>query len=604
VSLRTRLFILVIAAMLPAIAVQLYNELEHRRSEEAQLQSEAAQQAQLLAAELDRFVAGVEQMLVAVTHSSMLRQGQHADCDAYLASLRAGYNGPAAIGASDREGRVKCLSRRINSAQEDIADRFYFQEALRRNGLAVGEYAVGRAAGAKAIHIAYPLRDRHGQPDGVAFVPLNLGWLADQLSLRPLPRAATLTIADRNGTVLVRLPEKHLVGSRLPPQWQLALASQSPGATELPGLGGGERIVGHVAMSQGLTVAVGLSRDEAMAPLNRTMLRSLALSAASLLLGLGLAWLITERHVHRPMAVLTRSASRLRQGDLHARTTHEGELNSEFAALGRTFDQLAEALQLRESEHLRHAHALSLAKDEAVQASRSKTSFLAGASHDLRQPLHSMGLTVALLKARLRDTPNHEFVERLARSVSGLSHLVDALLDVSQLDAGLVTPQLSDFAVETVLQIARDEFAEPAQRKGVQLEIADTSARVRSDPILLRRIVQNLVANAVKFTPPGGSVRVDCVAQDDSVAIRVADTGPGIPVERQAEIWEEYHQLTDSQRDHAKGLGLGLAIVRRTAALLKHEVQLVSKPGEGAAFSVILPRGVGDGGGAVDSGAA
>src|SRR4030095_16545626 len=95
-------------------------------------------------------------------------------------SLRAAHSAPAAIGASDREGRVKCLSRRINPAQEDIADRFYFQEALRRNRLAVGEYAVGRAAGARAIHIAYPMRDRQGQPDGVAFVPLNLGWLADQ----------------------------------------------------------------------------------------------------------------------------------------------------------------------------------------------------------------------------------------------------------------------------------------------------------------------------------------------------------------------------------------------------------------------------------------
>src|SRR5262249_26202474 len=146
-----------------------------------------------------------------------------------------------------------------------------------------------------------------------------------------------------------------------------------------------------------------------------------------------------------------------------------------------------------------------------------------------------------------------------------------------------------DFALDRLLQGASDEFADEAERKGVALDVDIATAWVRSDMRLLRRIVHNLVANAVKYTPAGCSVRVGCVPHAGKVEIQVVDPGRGIPPERQAEIWEEFRQLDNPARDPSKGLGLGLSIVRRMALLLEHPITLRSEPGTGTAVSVLVP---------------
>jgi CheY-like chemotaxis protein/nitrogen-specific signal transduction histidine kinase len=261
----------------------------------------------------------------------------------------------------------------------------------------------------------------------------------------------------------------------------------------------------------------------------------------------------------------------------------------ELEALGRTLNELATTLQLNDAIRTNAEKQLEQARDIAQAASRSKTTFLAALGHDLRQPLHSMSLSASFLSMRLAGKPDAMVAERMQRSIANLSELVNAVLDVSQLEAGLVRAQVEDVHMPVLLQGVMDEFTEAAAEKGVALKVAPSDESVRSDPRLLRRILENLLGNAVKYTPAGGTVRVDSVRDEATVLISITDTGPGIPHEQQAEIWEEFRQLNNPARDHSKGLGLGLAIVRRMSELLGHEVTCHSAAGLGSTFIVRVP---------------
>jgi signal transduction histidine kinase len=311
---------------------------------------------------------------------------------------------------------------------------------------------------------------------------------------------------------------------------------------------------------------------------------------ASVLLGLALAHLISQRYVHQPLRKLESTAERLRAGDFSARAPVGDLDNSEFGRLADTFNRLSTQLQKWHAENDVAQEALRVARDEALRASQSKTSFVASVGHDLRQPLHAMAITASLLKLKLKNMPEAVIAERMGRSVSNLSDLVHALLDVSQLDAGLIEPEVSDFTVDSLLQSSTEDFVDQATAKGVRLVVEPSAESVRSDPRLLRRMVQNIVSNAVKYTPAGGTVTARAVAHDDAVEIVVSDTGPGIPAAQQQAVWEEFRQLANPERDHRKGLGLGMSIVKRMADLLGHEVSLSSASGKGTSVTVRVPR--------------
>jgi CheY-like chemotaxis protein len=171
-----------------------------------------------------------------------------------------------------------------------------------------------------------------------------------------------------------------------------------------------------------------------------------------------------------------------------------------------------------------------------------------------------------------------------------MEKLLDALLDISKLDAGVLTPQVADFAINPLLARMETAFAAAAQAKGLRLRVLPTRLIVRSDPVLLERIVMNLVSNAVRYTERGGIV-VGCRRRGGQARIEVWDSGVGIPADKRAEIFQEFYQLANPGRDRSKGLGLGLAIVERLARLLGHRIELASTPGQGSVFAIELPRG-------------
>ena len=242
------------------------------------------------------------------------------------------------------------------------------------------------------------------------------------------------------------------------------------------------------------------------------------------------------------------------------------------------------------TEVKREGKALEAARAEAERANVGKSRFLAAASHDLRQPLQTISLLQGMLEKRVHDAATLTLVHRLDETVSTMSSMLDKLLDINQLEAGIVRPAIVDFPIVRLLEEMRTEFAFHTATNGLDWRVVPSKLTVRSDPRLLEQIVRNLLSNAVKYTTRG-KLLLGCRRCGDKLRIEVWDTGPGIPeVELQA-IFEEFHQLDNPARERSKGLGLGLAIVQRLTDLLGHKVNVRSRLGAGSVFTIEVPLG-------------
>ena len=229
------------------------------------------------------------------------------------------------------------------------------------------------------------------------------------------------------------------------------------------------------------------------------------------------------------------------------------------------------------------------ARATAEAANRGKTQFLAAASHDLRQPLHAMGLFAAALSARAHDGHVRNLVGSINASVEALERLFSALMDISKLDAGAVAPKRVPFPLASLFERLQREFGPMAATKGLRLVVVPTRAWVDSDPVLLERILANLVSNAVRYTMRGG-VLVGARRRSARLVLEVRDSGVGIAAPERERIFEEFYQIGNPECHGGKGMGLGLAIIRRLATLLEHPLHVDSEPGKGSRFSVEVPR--------------
>lgn len=229
------------------------------------------------------------------------------------------------------------------------------------------------------------------------------------------------------------------------------------------------------------------------------------------------------------------------------------------------------------------------ARIEAETANRAKTLFFAAASHDLRQPLHALGLFAAALYERSKDPEVLKVVDSINVSVSALQGLFNELLDIAKIDSGVIRPALAEFSVAGMFDRVRNDFAAEAAAKGLGLTIEGGNQFVRSDEVLLERVIRNLVSNAIRYTQKG-AVRLATTPAGAAVRIEVSDTGIGIRPEDQQRVFEEFFQLGNPARTSGKGLGLGLSIVKRLCGLLGCEIRLTSEPGRGSTFSFEVPR--------------
>ncbi len=256
-------------------------------------------------------------------------------------------------------------------------------------------------------------------------------------------------------------------------------------------------------------------------------------------------------------------------------------------ALERANATLEKRVRDRTEELTRLNSELALAKSTAEDANISKTRFLAAASHDILQPLNAARLYVTSLVERQNGGEDSRLVENIDDSLEAIEEILGALLDISRLDAGAMTTSITSFKIGDLMRSLEIEFAPIARAKGLKLSFVPCSLPVESDRMLLRRLLQNLISNAIKYTPRG-RVLVGCRRRGRSVQIGIYDTGVGIPVLKRGEIFKEFHRLEQGARI-ARGLGLGLSIVERLARVLNHGIALDSNAGGGSVFSVTVP---------------
>lgn len=233
---------------------------------------------------------------------------------------------------------------------------------------------------------------------------------------------------------------------------------------------------------------------------------------------------------------------------------------------------------------------LQQAKDELESALAAKTRFLAAASHDLRQPVQALFCFTGVLQSQLQGMPAQHTVRELSGALDGLKLLLDSLLDVSKLDAGIVSPELATVSLAAVLDEVAAQMRPAAESKGLRLRVVPCDVPVRTDPVLAGRILRNLAENAIRYTEHGG-VLIGARRRGDTVRVEVWDSGIGVRDDLKDKIFEEFFQVGNPERDRRKGLGLGLAIVKRLSHLLGHPLDVRSRAGHGSVFSLTLPIG-------------
>jgi len=322
--------------------------------------------------------------------------------------------------------------------------------------------------------------------------------------------------------------------------------------------------------------------DEAYGPLYDSALRSAVIILVALVLAI-FAGLLLARRMVIPIRALRDGAMRIGGGDLAQRIAiHTGD---ELEALGDQFNAMA--ARLRES----YAGLEGKVEERTRQleaANQAKSRFIAAASHDLRQPLHALGLFVAQLHGKMRAGERVQIIRRIEAALSAMNELFSALLDISKLDAGATTVNITAFPVSQLLAHAETTFAGAAREKGLSFKVVPSEAWMRSDFILLEQIVFNLITNALRYTQRGG-VLVGCRKRGDQLRIEVWDTGVGIPADQHDKIFGEFYRLGEPDRDRRGGLGLGLAIVDRLCRLLGHPIQVRSRVGKGSVFAITVP---------------
>jgi PAS domain S-box-containing protein len=271
--------------------------------------------------------------------------------------------------------------------------------------------------------------------------------------------------------------------------------------------------------------------------------------------------------------------------DITERKTAEQALKEANEGLEARVTERTHALEVLNSE-------LSVAKEQAETANDTKTRFFAAASHDLLQPLNAARLfTVALGGKHGLAEDVFDLVGKVDLSLKGVEELLNELLDICKLDAGAMKPTIRDFALGDVLGALETEFGPVAEHAGLSFKVHKRDLWVRSDSRLLRRILQNFISNAMRYTRSGGAV-VGCRVRGDHVRVEVWDSGPGIPEDKLKIIFREFHRLEGPETADVKGLGLGLAIVERLGRSLDHAVSVRSRPGRGTVFSVDVPLGI------------
>jgi signal transduction histidine kinase/CheY-like chemotaxis protein len=479
--------------------------------------------------------------------------------------------------------RVSRLSMDVTASQTDFSKEPKFTEAVAKKVYYGPVYFRRESEPYMTLALAGTRRDA-----GVSVAEVNLKLIWDVVSQIKVGEHGQAYVIDAQGRLIAH-PDISLVlrntdMTRLA-QVEAARAAGAGAPVEpvqvAKDVRGREVLTAYAPVAPlGWLMFVELPAEEAYAPLYDAIERSMLLLLAGLALAF-LSGLFLARRMVVPIQAMRAGAARIGSGDLTQRISIK--TGDELEALADQFNSMAAQLQDSyaglERKVEERTHQLGL-------ANLAKSRFLAAASHDLRQPVQALSLFVEQLHGHMKSAEGGRLVERIDAAVVAMNELFNALLDISKLDAGVLSTEVTEFQIAHLLKRIESTFADVAREKGLSFRIVSSDAWVRSDFILLERIVLNLVSNAVRYTAAGGVV-VGCRRRGEIVLIEVWDSGPGIPEDQRGNIFGEFYRLAG--RNTHGGLGLGLAIVDRLCRLLDHPIDLASTVGKGSRFSITVP---------------
>lgn len=591
-SLRARFLVLLFIALLPFLGVYLHTSISIHSERNDDLRRLAMSETTRFADELERIITGMKQLLVAAANAYDVTS---RDCGAYMARLQESFEFISSAGFASPSGEVLCLNEPFPD-RLSIADRAHFKRAVESRDFAVGDAAVGRVTGRSFLGFAYPVYDGTTRRlIGVVFASIKLSWLRGEFAKKAMSAEEVIVVTDGTGAVITSAPVATPPGTRLSSRWLTLLNEPRPGFVEEnlnPLFSQQPQFVGYspnAVPPYGLAVFVGLDQREATRAIVSATRSSIVAMSIALIAAVLLYLWFARRAIRVPLHRILEVLNRVQEGMAHTRTglsKRQGELGQ----IGVAVDHLLDTLQTQDQQKRSAELDMQRSRDEALRVSAGKTQFLASASHDLRQPLQTLALTAQILAMRHVNDQDSRDIETIKRAVANLGAMVDSLADIAQIDRGLITPRIRPVYLNEVFKAMADEFRLVAQERKMGLVVASSDVWVRSDHTLLGRMIRNLISNALKFTPPGGQVTLMSAVDADSVTIQVKDTGMGIPKDKHEEIFEEFRQLHNPERNRQKGLGLGLAIVRSLSLLLQHPVKVESPPGGGAIFTINVPR--------------
>lgn len=432
------------------------------------------------------------------------------------------------------------------------------------------------------------------QGGGVAILEVNLKAVWDVIAPIRIGQSGFAYAVDRNGSLFAH-PDISLVLRKLNlrsvPEVAAALSSEtreSPGATingvtSVVDVGGSRALSTYVRLpALGWIVFVHQSLAEVDGPVYAAVARTGVLLFAGLVLAFAMALTLARRMVS-PIEAIREGAEQLASGVYEYRI--DVRSGDELEAVASQFNSMAAKLQEAHADLERKVEARTR---ELETANRAQKRFLAVASHDLRQPVYALGLLISSLRGKTDPVEIQRIVARAGTTIELVAELLDNLLDISKLDVGVVQPNLKEFPIAALLERISSDFAPETLAKNVILRVAPSSVVVRSDPLMLGRILLNLVSNAIRSTP-SGKILVGCRRRKGHIRVEVWDTGIGIEPDHQQAIFQEFYKAPNC--GGGAGLGLGLSIVTRLADLLECKIELSSVVGKGSKFTVVVPTG-------------
>lgn len=541
---------------------------------------------------IEQFMREIEQQ-IGWSHSPVMRETPARE-QRYLDFLRLLRQAPAVTEVLwlDAKGREQLKVSRLGmdrlGSGENLSGDVRFLEARK------GSTWFGPVYFHKETEPYMTIAMPSGRDGGVTVASVNLKFVWEVVSRIQVGATGYAYVVDASGR-LVSHPDISLVlqntDFNVLPQVRAALAPGSQAFAGTPESSEGRDRTGRAVLAAsapfptlGWIVFVEQPLTDAYAPLYSFTARMGLLLLLGLILSV-FAGLLLARRMVTPIKALQVGAAQVGAGALDHRI--EVKTGDELEALAEEFNRMA--ARLRDS-YTGLEQKVDERTRELAAANEAKSRFLAAASHDLRQPMHALGLFIAQLRERISDSGTLVLVGKVESAVTALQELLDALLDISRLDAGVVTATTADFRLQPMLARLDATFAPQAEGKGLRLRAAPTTLAVRSDPVLIERILLNLLSNAVHYTTRGG-ILIGCRRRGPNVRIEVWDSGIGIALEQCEAVFQEFYQLGNPERDRRKGLGLGLAIAARLARLLHTRVDLRSRPGRGSVFAIELPRG-------------